>query len=125
MFGNAVQRRGVDKALPIGDLFRAGDLQALAFLHDPDIGGRIQQRCVRAGVEPGKAASHQLDMEIASFQITSVEIGDFQFAARRRRSEEHTSELQSLMRISYAVFCLKTKKKRIKKYTYRLISKVT
>src|SRR3546814_9516166 len=30
--------------------------------------------------------------------------------ANRSRSEEHTSELQSLMRISYAVFCLKTKK---------------
>src|SRR3546814_3914055 len=29
-----------------------------------------------------------------------------------RRSEEHTSELQSLMRISYAVFCLKKKKKK-------------
>src|SRR3546814_8219441 len=29
----------------------------------------------------------------------------------RRRSEEHTSELQSLMRISYAVFCLKKKNK--------------
>src|SRR3546814_7129660 len=32
------------------------------------------------------------------------------------RSEEHTSELQSLMRISYAVFCLKKKKQKIKKY---------
>src|SRR3546814_3102830 len=30
---------------------------------------------------------------------------------RAQRSEEHTSELQSLMRISYAVFCLKKKKK--------------
>src|SRR3546814_1499716 len=30
---------------------------------------------------------------------------------RARRSEEHTSELQSLMRISYAVFCLKKKNK--------------
>src|SRR3546814_3933724 len=30
------------------------------------------------------------------------------------RSEEHTSELQSLMRISYAVFCLKKKKKKLK-----------
>src|SRR3546814_5920716 len=29
------------------------------------------------------------------------------------RSEEHTSELQSLMRISYAVFCLKKKKKKL------------
>src|SRR3546814_2144373 len=33
----------------------------------------------------------------------------------KRRSEEHTSELQSLMRISYAVFCLKKKHKKIKK----------
>src|SRR3546814_1344362 len=32
--------------------------------------------------------------------------------ATYRRSEEHTSELQSLMRISYAVFCLKNKNKR-------------
>src|SRR3546814_4429627 len=31
-------------------------------------------------------------------------------ALARHRSEEHTSELQSIMRISYAVFCLKTKK---------------
>src|SRR3546814_1385198 len=34
---------------------------------------------------------------------------------KTRRSEEHTSELQSLMRISYAVFCLK--KKKIKPHT--------
>src|SRR3546814_6104339 len=33
-------------------------------------------------------------------------------AAQVFRSEEHTSELQSLMRISYAVFCLKKKKKK-------------
>src|SRR3546814_2162577 len=39
-------------------------------------------------------------------------------AACRSRSEEHTSELQSLMRISYAVFCLKKKK-------YYLISTTT
>src|SRR3546814_4691199 len=37
------------------------------------------------------------------------------------RSEEHTSELQSLMRISYAVFCLKKKKK--KKNITQIISK--
>src|SRR3546814_1582033 len=34
-----------------------------------------------------------------------------QLGRRAMRSEEHTSELQSLMRISYAVFCLKKKKK--------------
>src|SRR3546814_5848153 len=33
----------------------------------------------------------------------------------QRRSEEHTSELQSLMRLSYAVFCLK---KKLRLYTY-------
>src|SRR3546814_4405353 len=43
--------------------------------------------------------------------------------ARRRaellgRSEEHTSELQSLMRISYAVFCLKKKKKKYDVFMY-------
>src|SRR3546814_6764236 len=37
-----------------------------------------------------------------------------------RRSEEHTSELQSLMRISYAVFCLKKKKKKKKAYNQRI-----
>src|SRR3546814_8043928 len=39
-------------------------------------------------------------------QAARVELGE----SLRRRSEEHTSELQSLMRISYAVFCLKKKK---------------
>src|SRR3546814_4384137 len=44
-------------------------------------------------------------------------VGDARFVLRQiqmQRSEEHTSELQSLMRISYAVFCLKTKKQTIK-----------
>src|SRR3546814_6263031 len=39
------------------------------------------------------------------------------FGALPARSEEHTSELQSLMRISYAVFCLKKKTKRKKPHT--------
>src|SRR3546814_8628926 len=37
-----------------------------------------------------------------------------------RRSEEHTSELQSLMRISYAVFCLKKKKRSSKSNRYAI-----
>src|SRR3546814_1000600 len=37
--------------------------------------------------------------------------GEIARRSRGTRSEEHTSELQSLMRISYAVFCLKNKKK--------------
>src|SRR3546814_7718144 len=39
------------------------------------------------------------------------------------RSEEHTSELQSLMRISYAVFCLKKKKKNQHQYNHNEINK--
>src|SRR3546814_7079136 len=38
---------------------------------------------------------------------------------RHRRSEEHTSELQSLMRISYAVFCLKKKNKAKRKHIHK------
>src|SRR3546814_3752243 len=39
-----------------------------------------------------------------------IDLSDFRTAYSQQRSEEHTSELQSLMRISYAVFCLKKKK---------------
>src|SRR3546814_2423565 len=38
-------------------------------------------------------------------------LDNWQEVLKQARSEEHTSELQSLMRISYAVFCLKKKKK--------------
>src|SRR3546814_7056494 len=44
-------------------------------------------------------------------------------SAARGRSEEHTSELQSLMRISYAVFCLK-KKKKAKQNTYNIVTNI-
>src|SRR3546814_10960959 len=54
---------------------------------------RAQRRHAEAGAGQGHAIMRRQ--------------GDFQAAAER--SEEHTSELQSLMRISYAVFCLKKK----------------
>src|SRR3546814_10247772 len=41
----------------------------------------------------------------------TVPVSDSRLNAATERSEEHTSELQSLMRKSYAVFCLKKKKK--------------
>src|SRR3546814_9224775 len=44
-------------------------------------------------------------------------LGVYITAVFSKRSEEHTSELQSLMRISYAVFCLKKKKQRQIKHT--------
>src|SRR3546814_1325616 len=42
--------------------------------------------------------------------VNLPECTQFRVGLRNDRSEEHTSELQSLMRISYAVFCLKKKK---------------
>src|SRR3546814_2234337 len=50
--------------------------------------------------------------QFAIAKMTSTAVSDTQMIVRRIRSEEHTSELQSLMRISYAVFCLKKKKKK-------------
>src|SRR3546814_7198592 len=66
----------------------------------------------RAGFDP-----HQDDLLAAPgplFSSIGVE-HDLARRSARRRSEEHTSELQSLMRISYAVFCLKKKKNIIQK----------
>src|SRR3546814_7586669 len=54
------------------------------------------KRCAAPSPKPGAARHRPID-------LSSV--------MPNRRSEEHTSELQSLMRISYAVFCLKKKKK--------------
>src|SRR3546814_5803848 len=48
-----------------------------------------------------------------------VEATRSRLQVRRNRSEEHTSELQSLMRISYAVFCLKKKNRNQHKTKYR------
>src|SRR3546814_2707848 len=66
----------------------------------------------RQGVGP---ASRRQGLSDQAFQRGSAGQGDCGTVAELRtgRSEEHTSELQSLMRISYAVFCLKKKKNKI------------
>src|SRR3546814_9676239 len=46
-------------------------------------------------------------------------------ARQQKRSEEHTSELQSLMRISYAVFCLKKKKNKNKPHNMTTIQQLS
>src|SRR3546814_5859542 len=60
----------------------------------------------RRGVGP--AASKRRHPSSIGHALKAGDDGDF--AARHGRSEEHTSELQSLMRISYAVLCLNKKK---------------
>src|SRR3546814_6210636 len=55
----------------------------------------------------GLVARHFVPVQTVAFEL----FPDLRFGPGDTRSEEHTSELQSLMRISYAVFCLKKKKK--------------
>src|SRR3546814_6883930 len=71
-----------------------------------DLPGHYLNWFAREGFPKGEigrllALMHELDHNGLSSLLTPL---------RTQRSEEHTSELQSLMRISYAVFCLKKKK---------------
>src|SRR3546814_2292154 len=81
--------------------------------HDTDEAAPKPKRAPRARRAPKSEAvadeSHTMDAAILPPSIS-------------RRSEEHTSELQSLMRISYAVFCLKKKTNTIlHTYTSRIV----
>src|SRR3546814_5007900 len=68
----------------------------------------------------GIVAQHGVDgLQIATLMAGIILL---LFGLARMRSEEHTSELQSLMRISYAVFCLKKKKHNTKQNTYNIQS---
>src|SRR3546814_6752775 len=81
--------------------------ESLAFIFDNDFG--VDTVNVNARFEGTKADKQRM---IRLFSVLALNnTGRFlKFAdAGKYRSEEHTSELQSLMRISYAVFCLKKK----------------
>src|SRR3546814_8202757 len=64
-------------------------------------------------------AQHARDMQHHGGAIPGGRRG----SERSPRSEEHTSELQSLMRISYAVFCLKKKKHKTTLHQHRSLHK--
>src|SRR3546814_4889009 len=93
-----------DTLFPYTTLFRS-ELLAILFRQRPrpDVGQPA----------PGIAAGRVVPQRLAVVRVGLVETaGVHQRDAQqdaRGRSEEHTSELQSLMRISYAVFCLKKK----------------
>src|SRR3546814_9165916 len=71
---------------------------------------RETQRYGRA-VDAYMNAAVRNETSLALLNIGQSAITNIMMAAAMGRSEEHTSELQSLMRISYAVFCLKKKNK--------------
>src|SRR3546814_2969704 len=86
-----------DTLFPYTTLFRSERARHPATLCDAERGSRFRPHDQQAGAQrgAGRDARHA---------------GPDSGRAPGRRSEEHTSELQSLMRISYAVFCLKKKK---------------
>src|SRR3546814_6409425 len=71
---------------------------ARAWVHPVEDEGALCLHRIRTSADPPAAILH----DATALRVRSI--------ALSRRSEEHTSELQSLMRISYAVFCLKKKK---------------
>src|SRR3546814_3030561 len=104
-----------DTLFPYTTLFRSIDQRADASAFAPDRFGWHRQAGRRPGLSCGwqdrigrKAGRGRLSPPFARLDLRRG-LPDGQ-----SRSEEHTSELQSLMRISYAVFCLKKKKHKIR-----------
>src|SRR3546814_2243088 len=93
-----------DTLFPYTTLFRSAHDLGLPLR---DIGRRILPSFEVSDLKGGLGA---LVEEVEDLVVDVVDPGAP--IAQDQRSEEHTSELQSLMRISYAVFCLKKKNKR-------------
>src|SRR3546814_18912763 len=90
-----------DTLLPYTTLFRSehrGRDESASFGDSREF-----RSCSRRSRLPSRRSRH-------SRRCCAISLRESRLAHRPMRSEEHTSELQSLMRISYAVFCLKTKK---------------
>src|SRR3546814_6372481 len=81
-------------------LVKIGEMLLLAF------GERPHARCSRRGAAQDPAV---FEMNGDRGPRSVLELAFHKRGIQSCRSEEHTSELQSLMRISYAVFCLKKK----------------
>src|SRR3546814_6064251 len=96
----------------------AGGLDLIFPHHENEI---AQSRCAHAGAPLARYWLHNGFLSMAGAEKMSKSLGNVVTVAElleqghkgETRSEEHTSELQSLMRISYAVFCLKKKKQYI------------
>src|SRR3546814_1049700 len=95
-----------DTLFPYTTLFRSECFgKSRALWHTRQIDSRTVEGTNKAYLEE-LVRTYGEDSDIAKVRV----LGQFP-----SRSEEHTSELQSLMRISYAVFCLKKKKNKKKK----------
>src|SRR3546814_10505769 len=111
-----------DTLFPYTTLFRSVVLDEHRIVKADAVGSSAaaSDRELLQAAKPGKRLSGVVDVSPRAVALLNVPRGERGDAAEMRekvqgRSEEHTSELQSLMRISYAVFCLKKKKQDITK----------
>src|SRR3546814_8056067 len=113
-----------DTLFPYTTLFRSGQQIAPAAGHDPRLAEAVGPVRIDRGRAADRAGPAQrcgaCGLAREGELLGCVQNGYPIWAAR---SEEHTSELQSLMRISYAVFCLK--KKKIKKKATIALSNIS
>src|SRR3546814_9373317 len=86
-----------DVVRQVNSVATGGLLPDLTLLIDIDAQAGLERARLAEGKSGRRGRGDRLEQEALPFHV------------RVRRSEEHTSELQSLMRISYAVFCLKKK----------------
>src|SRR3546814_9975578 len=99
-------------ALPADHVVAVVGCDRAVFVEDGEAvdGDTLQHRevaqAVRRGALVGAAVAGDVDHLAPAVVAVARQLGQGELDGR---SEEHTSELQSLMRISYAVFCLKTK----------------
>src|SRR3546814_1512691 len=103
-----------DTLFPYTTLFRSGGDQGEAGSDQRTEGEHEDQQGDAQSDQLGGAARHLHRLHAGAVGLD----GETGVAGRVHgvlRSEEHTSELQSLMRISYAVFCLKKKNKKLEK----------
>src|SRR3546814_5508364 len=98
-----------DTLFPYTTLFRSGNATVASYSIPIDA-VTSKTYVVFGGARANAAVSFALATSVASGSASEISGA---LGLYTPRSEEHTSELQSLMRISYAVFCLK-KKKQIK-----------
>src|SRR3546814_5163648 len=101
-----------DTLFPYTTLFRA--VFAAVLEHQLHRGGGRHRAAFRERpAQREQIAARSLDVDIDRVELLDrrQRLGLARGDERADRSEEHTSELQSLMRISYAVFCLKKKNK--------------
>src|SRR3546814_5544778 len=109
--GAAMKYDPITSAQPILDQSVASDCGELA-VGCSEAAGRIKRATDQ--MDRQIAELGRLEDYVAGLEADQRQIADSTDEAKLLRSEEHTSELQSLMRISYAVFCLKKKKQTTK-----------